>query len=238
MLHEWAQTILRAAAEGGPLVFFGIAFATLITEDLTCIAAGLLVAEGSLSLWPTILACYTGILGGDMLLVLIGRTLGRHSLKSAPLRWWVSPKMVARAEYWYARRGPALIFASRFMPGTRVPVYFAAGALGVPLGRFFGWFALACAIWTPLLVGATVMFGEAALRTFASWASVAPALAIAGVVSWLAAKAVVNLSSRRGRRIALWKWRRLTRRRAPRHSTAEARISPAAKGESSSSSSR
>jgi membrane protein DedA with SNARE-associated domain len=211
MLHEWAQAALRAAAEGGPLVFFAIAFATLITEDLTCIAVGLLVAQGTLSLVPATLACYVGILGGDMLLVLIGRTLGRHSLEFAPLRWWVSPKLVARAEYWFERHGPALIFASRFMPGTRVPAYFAAGALRAPLGRFFGWFALACAIWTPLLVGVTVMFGETALHVFASWASVAPALLIAGVAAWLTAKAAVNLSSRHGRRLALRRWRRLTR---------------------------
>jgi membrane protein DedA with SNARE-associated domain len=134
MLQEWAQAALRAAAEGGPLVFVAIAFATLITEDVTCIAVGLLVAQGSLSFLPATSACYVGILGGDMLLVLIGRTLGRHSLNTVPLRWWVSSMMVIRAEYWFARRGPALIFASRFMPGTRVPVYFAAGAFRVPLG--------------------------------------------------------------------------------------------------------
>jgi membrane protein DedA with SNARE-associated domain len=210
MLHEWAQAALRIAQDGGPMVFVALAFATLLTEDLTCIAAGLLVAQGSLDYVSATTACFVGILSGDLLLVLIGRTLGRHSLRTAPLRWWISAGMVERAEYWFGRRGPALIFASRFMPGTRVPVYFAAGALRAPMARFAGWFALACAIWTPLLVGATVVFGEASLRFFASWASVAPALLIAGGLAWLAAKLAVNLSTWRGRRLALGRWRRLT----------------------------
>src|SRR5262245_21601163 len=117
MLHEWAEAAFRAAAEGGPLVVGSLALATLITEDLTCIAAGLLVAQGSLSFALATTGCFAGILGGDMLLVLLGRTLGQRSLKAAPLRWWISSAMVARAEYWFQRRGPVLVVASRFMPG-------------------------------------------------------------------------------------------------------------------------
>lgn len=211
MLHEWAQAALQAAADGGPLIFLALACATLLSEDLTCIAAGLLVAQGSLAFGPATAACFVGILSGDLLLVLIGRTLGRQSLQVVPLRWWAPPALVERAEEWFRRRGPALIFASRFMPGTRVPVYFAAGALRAPMLRFAGWFALACAIWTPLLVGAAAAFGEAALRVFASWASVAPALLLAGAAAWLSAKAALNLSTWRGRRLALGRWRRLTR---------------------------
>lgn len=196
------------------MVFVALAFATLLSEDLTCIAAGLLVAQGALTFVPATAACYVGILSGDMLLVLIGRTLGRQSLERAPLRWWASPTLVKRAEHWFERRGPVLIFASRFMPGTRVPAYFAAGALRAPMAKFIGWFALACAVWTPLLVGITVIFGETALRAFASWASVAPALAIAGIAAWFAAKAAVNLSTRRGRRLARRRWRAWRTRRA------------------------
>lgn len=193
------------------MVFVAIAFATLLSEDLTCIGAGLLIAQGKLAFVPATLACYVGILSGDMLLVLIGRTLGRKSLETAPLRWWARPELVKRAEYWFERRGPVLIFASRFMPGTRVPAYFAAGALRAPIGRFIGWFALACAIWTPLLVGMSVFFGDTAVRALSSWASVAPALLVGGVAAWFAAKLVVNLSTWRGRRFALGRWRRLLR---------------------------
>ena len=54
-----------------------IAAATLISEDLTCIAVGLLVARGSIGFLPGTLACFLGIFVGDMLLYAAGRYLGR-----------------------------------------------------------------------------------------------------------------------------------------------------------------
>jgi membrane protein DedA with SNARE-associated domain len=89
MIHTWAEATWRMASEGGPWVFAALAVATLLTEDLTCIGAGLLVAQGALSFAPASAACFVGIFAGDMLLVLIGRTLGRQALRTAPLRWWI-----------------------------------------------------------------------------------------------------------------------------------------------------
>jgi hypothetical protein len=60
----------------------------------------------------------------------------------------------------------AVVFLSRFTPGLRLPTYVAAGALGDRFWRFFLYFALAAAIWTPLLVGATILFGATLLQQF------------------------------------------------------------------------
>ncbi len=188
-----------------------LAFATLLSEDLACIAAGLLVAQGSLSLAPAITACFLGIFAGDLLLVLAGRALGRPALAAAPLRWWISAEAVERSERWFTRRGPGLILASRFLPGTRLPTYFAAGVLRAPLGPFLGWFFLACALWTPLLVGGAVLFGEGALLLFHSWAEAIPALLGAGIVALAVSRLVTSLVTWRGRRLLLSRWRRLTR---------------------------
>ena len=48
---------------------------------------------------------------------------------------------------------------SRFTPGLRLPTYLAAGLLRTSFPAFAGYFLLAAAIWTPLLVGATAFFG-------------------------------------------------------------------------------
>lgn len=210
-LHEWSQAALQAAAAGGPWVLVTLAVATLLSEDLACIAAGLLVAEGSLGFAAASGACFVGIFAGDLLLVLLGRSLGRPALAVWPLRGRVSAEAVTRAERWFARRGPSLILASRFMPGTRLPTYVAAGILRAPLGPFLAWFALACALWTPLLVGGAALLGEAALRVFASWTAAVPALLGAGVVLWAAAKFAASAATWRGRRLLLGRWRRLTR---------------------------
>lgn len=205
---EWAMNL---AADGGPAALVALALATLLTEDLTCIAAGLLVARGSLAFWPATGACYVGILCGDLLLVLMGRTIGRKSLRVAPLKWWLSEELVARAERWFTRRGPGIVFASRFMPGTRVPTYFAAGVLRAPFWRFAGWFSIACAIWVPLLVGTATWLGTRATEMLATWTSAVPALLGAGVLAWLVAQIGLGMATWRGRRLLICRWRRLTR---------------------------
>ncbi|MDP3069446.1 MAG: VTT domain-containing protein [Opitutaceae bacterium] len=205
---EWAMNL---AADGGPTALIALALATLLTEDLTCIAAGLLVARGSLAFWPATGACYAGILIGDLLLVLMGRTIGRPALRVSPLKWWLSEELVARAERWFTRRGPGIVFASRFMPGTRVPTYFAAGVLRAPFFRFAGWFAIACAIWVPLLVGTATWLGTRATEMLATWTSAVPALIGAGLVAWCVAQLGLAMATWRGRRLLVGRWRRFTR---------------------------
>jgi membrane protein DedA with SNARE-associated domain len=205
---EWAMNL---AENGGTSALIALALATLLTEDLTCIAAGLLVAQGKLEFWEATAACYVGILCGDLLLVLMGRTIGRKSLRVAPLKWWLSEELVARAERWFTRRGPGIVFASRFMPGTRVPTYFAAGVLRAPFWQFAGWFAIACAIWVPLLVGTATWLGTRATEMLATWTSAVPALLAAGVAAWLVAQIGLGMATWRGRRLLLCRWRRLAR---------------------------
>lgn len=138
-----------------------LAVGTLVSEDLSCIAAGLLVADGRLGFAAATGACFVGILAGDLALFALGRLLGRPALAARPLRWVVSEAAVERASRWFQRKGVAVIFLSRFTPGLRLPTYVAAGLLRTPLLTFAGFFALAGLLWTPLLVGVAAFAGEA-----------------------------------------------------------------------------
>ncbi|HSI08162.1 MAG: VTT domain-containing protein [Rariglobus sp.] len=206
---EWVEAYLNNGDV--TLALAALALATLVSEDLACIAAGLLVAAGKLAFGPAVAACFAGIFVGDLLLVLAGRALGRGVLTRWPLRGRVSAEAVARAERWFAERGAWVVLASRFMPGTRLPTYVAAGVLRMPWGKFALWFALACALWTPLLVGAAALAGNAVLGWFDVWTQAAVWLIAAGVVVWLVAKIGMQAATWRGRRLLLGKWRRLTR---------------------------
>jgi membrane protein DedA with SNARE-associated domain len=206
---DWVNTFLQAGDL--PLALAALALATLVSEDLTCIAAGLLVAAGKLAFWPAVAACFVGIFIGDLLLVLLGRRLGQGAVGRWPLRGRVSVEAVMRAERWFARRGAWVILASRFMPGTRLPTYVAAGMLRVSWVKFTGWFALACVLWTPLLVGAATVAGEAATGWLQTWAHVSAGLVISGAVVWVLARVGLQAATWRGRRLLLGKWRRLTR---------------------------
>ena len=188
-----------------------LAVATLVSEDFACIGGGLLASAGKLAFGPVVVACFVGIFVGDLLLVWAGRWAGRRALGLWPLRRWVSAVTVERAERWFARSGGYLILASRFMPGTRLPTYVAAGILRVPWVKFAPWFALACALWTPLLVGAAMLAGQAATVWLAKWSEASGGLIFAGVAAWGLVKLGLWLATWRGRRLLLSRWRRFSR---------------------------
>lgn len=189
-----------------------IAASTLISEDLTCIGAGLLIAQGQIGFGLGAFACFLGIFVGDILLFLTGRYIGRPALSRAPLKWFVGMEDVNRSSDWFSRRGAVVIFASRFVPGARLPAYFAAGLLNTSLWRFSVYFLIAAAVWTPLLVGLAALLGgevieSALLARQALFIKVVVALA----VSFIIARLAVRLSSHRGRRLLVSSWRRATR---------------------------
>jgi membrane protein DedA with SNARE-associated domain len=143
---------------------FLIAVATFASEDLTCIATGVLVAQGKLSFLDGVLACFAGILAGDVLLFLTGRIAGARALRWRPFARFLTPERVARGAEWLERKGVAVVFLSRFTPGLRLPTYFAAGMLPTRASSFLLYFLIASAIWTPVAVGVAAVFGEEVLH--------------------------------------------------------------------------
>ncbi len=194
------------------IVLVLLAFATLVSEDLACVASGLLVGRGSIGFIPAVAACLTGIVAGDFLLYLAGRWIGRPALRRAPLRWFVSEADVVRSSSWFAGRGLWLVLVSRFMPGTRLPTYVAAGMLHTRLLPFLGAFLLASLLWVPLLVGAASVFGGQLLDWFSGTGRLGGPAFVAGlVVLYLAVRLALGVATWRGRRLLLSRWRRLTR---------------------------
>jgi len=189
-----------------------IAASTLVSEDLTCIGAGVMVAQGRIDFFPAALACFLGIFAGDVLLFLAGRYLGRPALTRAPLKWLVRPEDVERSSRWFNRRGIVVIAASRFVPGMRLPTYFAAGLLNTNLFRFSIYFLLAAIVWTPLLVGLSSVLGAEVIKSaLLARQNALVQVFVAGVALYLCVKLVIQTATYRGRRLILSKWRRLTR---------------------------
>jgi len=194
------------------VVFLLIMAATLVSEDLTCIGTGLMIARGAIGFGTGTLACFLGIFFGDLLVFAAGRKLGRPVLRLAPVRWFISPEAIAWSSQWLERQGAALVFATRFLPGTRLPTYFAAGMLRTSLTRFALYFFVACALWTPFLVAVAAGFGELAQRLHDIMRTrTALYLVVTALVLFLLLKLLVPLATWRGRRLMLSRWRRLTR---------------------------
>jgi membrane protein DedA with SNARE-associated domain len=141
---------------------------TFVSEDLTTITAGILISEGTLSPLTAFIGCFLGILIGDGLLYLLGLTLGRRALKLPILRKILPESKVNKGEIWFRDHGLMVVLISRFVPGTRLPIYFAAGLLGSKAKFFLLAAALAVLIWTPLLLFGGWYFGE----NFLTWIEV------------------------------------------------------------------
>jgi len=190
-----------------------IVLATFISEDLACIGAGLLVAHGQLGLAAAIGASFVGIFFGDLGLFLVGRWVGLRVLRRAPLRWFVHEGHVEIAEHWFDRRGTAMIFFSRFIPGMRLPTFLAAGILRMGFWRFLGWLLLASLLWAPVLVGLAALVGEQAIAYFEAFRkSVLGAVVLVALGVFLLFKGILPLLTFGGRRRVwgrvrrIWNW--------------------------------
>ncbi len=194
------------------ILFLILAFSTLISEDLTCITAGLMIARGTIGFGVGTLACFTGIFLGDLLVFQAGRTFGRAVLSRAPVRWFITPEAVSWSSQWIERQGAALVFLTRVLPGTRLPTYFAAGMLRTSMAKFAAYFFVACAIWTPIIVAVSAAFGEVVQRALAVFREHAALyLLVTALVLFVLLKLLIPLITWRGRRLLLSRWRRLTR---------------------------
>lgn len=136
----------------------GLAASTLVSEDLASIGAGLLARDGRVSVAGAAMACAAGVYAGDVGLWCLGRIFGRRVLA-----WeWVSSRLPGDlgvlARHIDAHLG-ATVVLSRAMPGSRLPVYVAAGIWGRRPGAFAAWSLLAVGVWTPALVVASAQLG-------------------------------------------------------------------------------
>lgn len=139
----------------GPAPLLGALFAlTFVSEDAAVLSAAALVATQTLS-WPLGFAvCFLGIWIGDLWLYAMARTLGSPFVA----RFAAAP-VLARGRASFEKRGVLALIASRFVPGTRLPCYLAAGAMRFPLGAFAAVTAAVGALWVTVVFAAGGLVG-------------------------------------------------------------------------------
>lgn len=181
------QVSNHPAAVGYALSLF---IGTFILEDVAALAAGLLLASGSIS-WPAaFMACFLGIWSGDAGLYALARCGGRRWFERS--RFQRYSNRVTQSETWFAKRGTSLLIFSRMLPGARLPTYLAAGFLRLPLGRFLLVTGTASLVWTVLLLAISQAAGSRVLQwlgvaKYGGWAVLGILVSAWGAV-WLGRK--------------------------------------------------
>ncbi len=195
------------------MLFLTLVAGTFVSEDLTSIFAGLLIQEGRIGPGAAIAACALGIWIGDLGLWAVGRWAGRRALQWRPVRRAITPAREVRFAEWFSCNAGPLILSSRFLPGTRLPLYVASGALGGSFVMFAGWTAVGVVVWTPVVValaaGWAATWSNPLAQTGASeWVSRVVLLGVL-LTGW---RVTATLSTSRGRQrlvaavSRLWRW--------------------------------
>jgi len=132
-----------------------------IPGDTVVILGAYLVSIDRLSFWGVYLSTTLGSLAGFMTMYFIGRYLGRPFIYKKKSRARIfKESRIRKAETWFGKWGLWVIFANRFLSGTRSVISLAAGlfhlnALYVMLLAF-----LSASIWNALIITAGIFVGS------------------------------------------------------------------------------
>ena len=175
--------------------------AALISEDLALISVALLIRSTQIHWVTGFVGAILAIFIGDMALWALGRFVGRKALTFG----WIARRLPAArleaASSWFDRNGLTAMIAARFVPGMRLPMYFASGIIGRNIAKVIAWTFIASLIWAPLFVGVIALFGEPVLAPIqrylgGGWVS----LALVASLVYACFVAVGRFASRDGRR--------------------------------------
>jgi membrane protein DedA with SNARE-associated domain len=146
------------------LIIFGILLACglglPIPEDITLIVAGALVYYRVCTLGGAIFVGLIGVLVGDSLMFWLGRHYGRKLTKKWIFHQLLPDERLDAVGKLLNERGDKLLFAARFMPGLRAPLFFSAGVLHLPFRKFFLYDGAAALLSVPAIIGVTYTFGD------------------------------------------------------------------------------
>lgn len=127
------QTVDSWIAAGGYAMLFGLLLACglglPLPEDIPLLIAGALVAQGKMDLVVASIAAWCGIIGGDIILYHLGKTLGLEITKVKFIGKHLTQERIQRLEKMFEEYGIGVIAVGRLFMGVRGAMVVAAGAV-------------------------------------------------------------------------------------------------------------
>ena len=142
----------------GILMLCGLGFP--MPEDIVLFAAGVLSYYGLSDVYMMIVVSMVGVLGGDSIIFFLGSKYGRKLTKKRFFSRILTEERLIEVQKRFHEKGTRLIFAARFMPGLRAPIFFSAGTLHVPFRTFLLYDGTAALLSVPAIVGLVYYWGD------------------------------------------------------------------------------
>ena len=124
----------------------GLLVGIMLPGDSLLITAGLLCAQGSLTLWGVIVAAVLGAVLGDTTGYWIGRRFGPAVFRRPESRFF-KPSYVERARSYFERYGMTTLIIARFVPVVRTLVPTLAGVGGMHYPQFVLYNVVGGVLW-------------------------------------------------------------------------------------------
>jgi len=185
---DWAWLVMFVTAFGESFAFISLLF----PGTTVLIAAGALMAAGTLPYWPILVGAVAGAVLGDSVSYWIGRRFGGGIARLWPFSH--NPELLPRGIAFFERYGGLSVFIGRFFGPIRAIIPLAAGIMRMPRGRFWLANVASALLWAPMLLFVGDAAGEAGERLIGSTNTVLLVFAgltlfgIAGVL-WAALRA-------------------------------------------------
>jgi membrane protein DedA with SNARE-associated domain len=142
----WAFAVMFVTAFGESFVFLSLLF----PGTSLLVAAGALMATGTLAYFPVLAGAVLGATLGDTLSYWVGRRFGLALAKIWPFTR--NPELLPRGIRFFARFGGLSVFIGRFFGPLRAVIPLAAGVMQMPSDRFWIANVSSALVWAPMLI--------------------------------------------------------------------------------------
>jgi membrane protein DedA with SNARE-associated domain len=131
-----------------------------VPGDTVVVLGAYLVSTGYLDFWGVYISTMLGSLVGFMTMFIIGLKLGRGFIYKKNRARYFKEEHIRKVQVWFSRWGYWVIFANRFLSGTRSVISLFAGFFHLKIVTVLVLALLSAMIWNGLLIWGGMMVGD------------------------------------------------------------------------------
>ncbi|HVZ27033.1 MAG TPA: VTT domain-containing protein, partial [Rhizomicrobium sp.] len=138
---------------------------TLIQEDITAVAVGMMAAEHLIGIPLAVGALIAGTIVNDMAIYGAGRAAGIFPRLNA----WLQQDARTPLKFWLEKQLVRTVVTTQFLPGLRFPIFGACGFFALSFGRYTIATTAVAFVWAPLVFTCAYFYGLYTLTWMGLW---------------------------------------------------------------------